>query len=493
MFKSLFVILSVLLYFPLSSGVAIAGEPASGTPSTEPAPTKDATPIQAARTEVPSGAKAAAAVEEKKVTPAPLDEAKIQVKPVEKTADKKTADKPSKKEKWTFKVGGFMRGDLTYNMGHVFHVDSPLFAYSETDNDSQDQSLGYSARLSRVKFQALSPMYGNWRSRAFVEVDFYGNLPNSGTAIRQAMPRMRLAYAELKNGNTTIRFGNDWMVAAPQFASGLEPFNLWGQGNIWMRYPQINVRHMQNFGKKFRINFASSVGQNMANDGKNSDNLDSNRFIITQGGGENTGIPVVQARLGADFKIGDAKWSTIGVSYSWQPLQMSSMANFDSDMQNAFEDSSEDEVISSFFAVDAQFKMKIGKTSVKLTGEFYQGTATATYWGGILNGIGNNGDLLDPKAIVPESRGGFADIKVVLPMKIAIFGGYGMDTIINTEDLGTTARVKNNIIYAGLTYSIGPKKPIAIIGLSFAMLKTEFNNDTEGTANSIHAMLTVPF
>jgi hypothetical protein len=58
-----------------------------------------------------------------------------------------------------------------------------------------------------------------WRGNATFEMDFFGAIPGAtGTTSsgafgdEQPMPRLRLAYADLTNGRTTIRFGQDWSL-----------------------------------------------------------------------------------------------------------------------------------------------------------------------------------------------------------------------------------------------------------------------------------------
>ncbi|MBU1239837.1 hypothetical protein KJ865_09005, partial [Myxococcota bacterium] len=279
---------------------------------------------------------------------------------------------------------------------------------------------------------------------------------------------------------------NDWMVAAPQFSSCLEPFNMWGQGNIWMRVPQLSVRNRIPMGKMFRGELDFAVGHNMGNDGKNDSNADQ---LLMRGMGENSGLPMVQARIGAGFKIGDAAWSTIGFSYSWQQLKVSGTA----DATTLFDGTDEEKVTSSFFAVDTQIHAKVGTSTVSLTGEFYQGQATAAYWGGILRPVTFDNNTLTVK--VPESRGFFADLKVKTALGLTIFAGYGNDKITNDDEYsGAGSPINNTFMYGGVTYALGcKKKPMAVLGLSYGNLKTEFKGGAEGSAHLVHAMMMIPF
>ncbi len=452
------------------------------------APTGDATavktvPATPATKPVPAPA-APAAEPAKKAAPAP-----VTVAPVAPVKDQGTAAAPKKTAAsgWTIKLGGFVRGDISYNSGAVFAIESPLYALAEgTAADVQDKGLDFTARLTRISLNALAPKWNGWQARGYIETDFFGQLPNSGTSVRQSMLRMRLAYVELQKKWSTVRLGNDWMVAAPQFSSCLEPFNMWGQGNIWMRVPQLSLRNRIPIRENLRAEVDVAVGHNMGNDGKTDANADQ---LLVRGMGENSGLPMLQARVGLGFKLGNAAWSTVGASYSWQKLKVSGSA----DATALFDGTDAEDVTSSFIAVDTQIHAKLGAVTATLTGEFYQGKATASYWGGILRPVTFDNATLTVK--VPESRGFFGDLKVKTALGLTFFGGYGQDNITNKDDYsGAGSPVKNQFFYAGVNYALGcKKKPMAIMGLSYGNLKTEFMGGAEGSAHLLHAMLMIPF
>ncbi|MBN2724730.1 MAG: hypothetical protein JXR95_11725 [Deltaproteobacteria bacterium] len=403
--------------------------------------------------------------------------------PVSKDVVKKN-ESPSE---WKLVISGFVRGDFSFNSGHIFSLDSPLFAHN--DSDFRETGMSFTGRLSRIRLTGNAPKIGdNWQPYGVIEGDFFGNLPASGTSIRQAQFRMRLAYAAIKNDQMDIHFGNDWMVAAPLFASALEPFNLWGQGNIWMRYPQLNIRTKFQAHKNANVQIAASVGHNMGGDAPKSEPL-------LQGGiGENSGLPVFQARLGFGLKFEDVSLDA-GVSGSWQKIKFSESG--DVSIQDAFAGSPDDEQNVYFISADTVFNMKINKTvNIKLSGEYYKGQGTSMYWGAILIGpaiLDTTGGSGNGTATMVRSQGFFGDLKVSLPANFGVFAGFGMD-IVNEDDISSDTRSKNRMIYGGATYSfMSGKKPVLILGASFANLTTSYKDADDGKANLVHFMASVPF
>src|SRR5437660_10142271 len=71
---------------------------------------------------------------------------------------------------------------------------------------------GGDARNTRLSVALAGPEIGNgWRGNATAELDFFGTFAGTGAfADEQPQPRLRLAYADLTNGRTTLRIGQDW-------------------------------------------------------------------------------------------------------------------------------------------------------------------------------------------------------------------------------------------------------------------------------------------
>lgn len=448
--------------------------------STPPAPPNAAKPEVEKKTETPSVKKVPDKKPEaalpvtppvKKTEPLPSVKSEFVDKkvPFEDTVKVTPAvKKESTLSKLKFKVNGFIWLDTWYTNTEVYHIESPFFVRTESRGDA----LAFSARYSRLRFTLDGPsLFCGVENRGVFEMDFFGNLPDSSTSPRQPQMRMRLAFIELKFHELVIHAGNDWMVAAPQFSSNLDPFNLWGQGNIWMRYPQINVNYKNEFTKNIRLEAAASVGNSLGGDGP------KNTTIRHGGIGEFSALPTVQARAGIGFKLGKSAWSTVGISGSWQMLNLA--AAVDASNKNIYSDAeitalkaSDSDMITSWFgAADIQLNYTWNRWKFKITGEYHQGQAMAMYLGGILQNydIERDTDGNIVKAHPIKSIGYFGDFKVESPCGFSWTIGGGRNTV-DEDDLFTSDRKKNTIMYSNITWT----RKFLMLGLGVNYLKTEY-------------------
>src|SRR3989442_10588286 len=71
---------------------------------------------------------------------------------------------------------------------------------------------GGDARNTRLTVALAGPeVTKGWRGNATAELDFFGTFAGAGAySDEQPQPRLRLAYADLTNGRTTLRIGQDW-------------------------------------------------------------------------------------------------------------------------------------------------------------------------------------------------------------------------------------------------------------------------------------------
>jgi hypothetical protein len=71
---------------------------------------------------------------------------------------------------------------------------------------------GGDARNSRLTVALAGPEVSRgWRANATAELDFFGAFSAGGAfGDEQPQPRLRVAYADLTNGRTTLRIGQDW-------------------------------------------------------------------------------------------------------------------------------------------------------------------------------------------------------------------------------------------------------------------------------------------
>ena len=113
---------------------------------------------------------------------------------------------------------------------------------------------GGDARNTRLTVALAGPEVSKgWRGNATVELDFFGAFAGAPSAFadEQPQPRLRLAYADLTNGRTTLRIGQDWDLLfgnVPVSTSHIAfPLGHGSGGFIGWRFPQ--VRFMKTLSK----------------------------------------------------------------------------------------------------------------------------------------------------------------------------------------------------------------------------------------------------
>ena len=359
------------------------------------------------------------------------------------------------------KLSGFLQLHTVYASESTIMVESPL----RVADTSLGSTTAFSPRFSRFKLDIAAPNVFCLSPSGVFELDFYGNLPKSGTSVRQPQPRMRLAYGQIKRKELTIRFGNDWMVAAPQFASTLQPFNLWGQGNLWMRYPQLKVKYVSRFSPAYNLSTEFSVGENMGGDSP------SNTVVRNGGMGEYAGTPTVPGRLGFNFKLGRAAFSTIGVSGSWQRLDLS----VNPELSDIEKENVGQYLQSYFWALDGKINYKLHGITISGTFEYHQGQGIGMYWGGILQTVqyratDDAGVRTIQEALPVKSIGYFGDVNVRFPCGFGFYGGHGKNTVDEDDLFSEGAVLRNQTFYGGLTW----KQDALFFGLGGTYMRTDY-------------------
>lgn len=123
---------------------------------------------------------------------------------------------------------------------------------------------------------------------ARLELDFFstGNL-----SAQSVLPRIRRAYASIGQEHWKLLFGHEWDLFSPLNTATLNiGANLWDQGNMGFRRPQICFV------------FNNPVGDNSDVEAALSINLPSNRMNFDDSG-NSTSIPMFEGRLGFSHKL----------------------------------------------------------------------------------------------------------------------------------------------------------------------------------------------
>ena len=289
---------------------------------------------------------------------------------------------------------------------------------------------GADVRNTRIGLFFTGPKISTeWRANAVAEMDFFGG--NNGTgafAGQQPVPRLRLAYAELTNGSTTIQVGQQWSpiwgnipVSVTHLAFPLG----WNSGGlIGWRYPGLFVGQKLT-GKDALVNmdlqFAVMSG--------NWSGPDTTTNLDTAG---NSSWPQFELRFNVGGKCGDLAWSAYAVGHIDEK-----------DLSGPGESAPNDKLTGS--AVEIGAKVQWGPVLVQ--GNGYTGHA-----------IGQQFSTLNQFGRI-QSEGGWVQVGFDFTPHWGIYGFGGLENPKDSDVLAefpTTGRLKN-VMYAGsIRWRTGP-------------------------------------
>jgi hypothetical protein len=279
---------------------------------------------------------------------------------------------------------------------------------------------------------------GDWKVGATFEMDFFGGFNGTGGfANSQPVPRLRLGFADITNGSTTIRIGQQWSPLFGNVAVSLShiAFPLaYGSGDVGWRFPGIFI--YQNLTPKdapVNADMALAVMQGSWNTpGSTNDNT-------TAG---NASSPQYEVRFNVGGKAGKGTWSTYVVGH------------YDNkDLSGANASAKNDKLTGSAWELGA----KIQQGPVMVQGNYYAGHSIAQNFGALAqfqNGIAAGADHRDRIF----SQGGWGQIGFDFTPNWSLFAFYGMDDPKDNDikALGAAARDKNTMYSGMLRWRTGP-------------------------------------
>jgi hypothetical protein len=289
---------------------------------------------------------------------------------------------------------------------------------------------GADVRNTRLTLVIGGPKIGgDWKVGGTLEMDFFGG--NNGTgpfAGQQPVPRLRLAFAEVTNGRTTIQVGQQWAPLWGNIPVSLShiAFPLgWGSGGlIGWRYPGVFV------GQKLTatdapvamdVQFAVMSG-----------NWSGPNSTVDFGTAGNASWPQFELRFNVGGKAGEGTWSAYVVGHIDQK-----------DLSGAGASEPDDKLTGS--AVEVGAKVQLGPFLIQ--GNGYTGHAIGQQFASIIQ----FGRI--------QSEGGWAQVGYDLTKHWSVFGWFGVDSPKDSDTLpafGDAARLKN-IMYSGmLRWRSGP-------------------------------------
>ncbi|HEY3171417.1 MAG TPA: OmpA family protein [Thermoanaerobaculia bacterium] len=311
---------------------------------------------------------------------------------------------------------------------------------------------GGDVRNTRLTFAFNGPKVApasDWRVGALLEADFFGGFNGTGAfSGQQPVPRLRLAYADIGNGRTTIRIGQFW---SPLFgfssnaATNVLPVSTshlafplgYGSGLPGWRFPGIFL--YQGLTPKTapvnaELQLAVMRGSwdrcfGGTSNGECSTGVNSNINELSAG---NAGFPQVEARLNLSGKVEKGSWGVYVVGH-WDQKDLSGAnASIGNDKLDG----------------------KIGEFGARLQigGFLIHGAAyTSKAAGQQFTAITQFGDI--------KSTGGWAQVGYDFTPNWGVYGFYALDDPKDKDAIrwnGAAARLKNEIATGMLRWKTGP-------------------------------------
>jgi hypothetical protein len=339
---------------------------------------------------------------------------------------------------------GFIKLETIYDNTEVVQGDWLLFARQGNSRYADRSIFTMNVRHSRLGLDLEGPGFGSMgRIIGRIEADFAGGFPNSSTAARQPLLRLRHAWIEIQRPDWELRMGQDWALIAGPFPNTTSFVVGAGKGNLWMRYPQIKYTL-----KSKVVKLAVSVNRPMGGNVKYED-FEGGDFDPV-GDGERSGMPWWMARLGLE---------TGGIAVSVSGHAGREKAE---DLNGGLYD------LTTF---SANADLIAGAGPVRLTARVFTGENLNSFFGGVFQGVKRDSVSVSNIA----SRGGWAQAVVRVNANWTFTVGGGMDDP-EDRDLHKGMRSRNDWFFCNVAWNLTP-------ALSF-MLEGQYLNThyLEGTA-----------
>jgi hypothetical protein len=311
---------------------------------------------------------------------------------------------------------------------------------------------GGDVRNTRLTFAFNGPKVAptsDWRVGALLEADFFGGFNGTGAfSGQQPTPRLRLAYADIGNGRTTIRIGQFW---SPLFgfssnaATNVLPVSTshiafplgYGSGLPGWRFPGIFL-YQGLTPKTAPVNAELQLAVMRGSwdrcfggtaNGECSTGVNSNINELSAG---NAGFPQVEARLNLGGKMEAGTWGVYVVGH-WDQK----------DLSGANASTSKDKLDGKIGEFGA--KLQIG--GFLIHGSIYTSKAAGQQF----TALTQFGDI--------KSTGGWAQVGYDFTPNWGLYGFYALDDPKDKDAIRaapTSARLKNEIWTGMLRWKTGP-------------------------------------
>ncbi len=221
----------------------------------------------------------------------------------------------------TLTISGFVNATWYMNNGFFGFGNGQNAEWAALAQPATDKN--YSAadvRNTRINFTfAGSPVLGKWSPRGVIEADFFGAYafsPPLATATappfadEQPQLRIRLAFADLTNGRTTVRIGQYWSPLFAEVPVSIThiafPLGYGAAGMIGWRYPGVFLYHDLNPGKPTAMQLVLAAFEGSGSEVGAGSGI---------GQGEASAKPQLEARLNFTHRTSNFSWSAYVVGH----------------------------------------------------------------------------------------------------------------------------------------------------------------------------------
>ena len=220
----------------------------------------------------------------------------------------------------TLTISGFISATLFNDrglFGSFGQGQNAEFSASPANQPGTNQSItDGDFRNTRLRFDfAGQPVLGKWAPKATVEVDFFGAF-NGAPPFGDEQPQMRgrVIFADLTNGRTTLRIGQDWSPSFAETPVSLThiafPLGYGASGKIGWRFPGIFLfQDLSAAGAPVNVQLQLAV---MKGSGPVTSGRDSTNNI---GNGEASGRPQLEGKLNFAKRSANLSWSAYVIGH----------------------------------------------------------------------------------------------------------------------------------------------------------------------------------
>ena len=318
----------------------------------------------------------------------------------------------------------FFGQNQAFTFGNGQNAEFPVPPQTSTDR----WFYGGDVRNTRLTMVFNGPkIAGDWKVNGTLETDFFGGTNGTGAfAEQQEIYRLRLAFIDVTNGSTTVRFGQQWAPLFANTAVSLShiafPLGYGAAGDVGWRFPGIFVyQNLTPKGAPISADLQFAVMQN-------SWSLPAGAVDNNNDG--NAGTPQFELRANVGGKAGDMSWSAYAVGHYDQK-----------DLSGAGASAPHDKLTSSAVEIGAKFQL----AGLLIQGNGYTG-----------HGMGNNFGALTQFGRI-QSTGGWAQVGYDFTKNWGLFAFWGEETPKKGDVLASgNTRIKNEMYSGLLRWRSGP-------------------------------------